>query len=65
MTDQKLNLNINLGEIRYLEITDIIGYKLVHDSEIQNDGSNRLEEIHHCREIFAVADRKIRHVKIP
>ena len=24
MTDQKLNLNINLGEIRYLEVPDII-----------------------------------------
>ena len=39
MTDQKLNLNINLGEI-------------------QNDGSNRLNEIHQCTEVFAVADRK-------
>ena len=45
MTDQKLNLNINLGEIWYLEVPDIINYKLVHDSETQNDGSNRLDEI--------------------
>ena len=65
MTDQTLNLNINLGEIRYLEVPDIIDYKLVHDSEIQNDGSNRLDEIHQYTEIFAVADRKTRHVKIP
>ena len=48
MTDKKLNLNINLGEIRYLEVPDIINYKLFHDSEIQNDGSNRLHEIHQC-----------------
>ena len=65
MTDQKLNLNINLGEIRYLEVSDIIDYKLVHDSEIQNDGSNRLDEIHQYTEVFAVADLKTRHVKIP
>ena len=65
MTDQKLNLNISLGEIRYLEITDNINYKLVHDSEIQNDGSNRLDEIHQYTEVFAVADCKTRHVKRP
>ena len=46
MTEQKLNLNINLGPIRYLEVPVIIDYKLVHDTEIQNDGSNRLDEIH-------------------
>ena len=46
MTDKKLNSNINLREIRYLEVPEIIDYKLVHDSEIQNDGSNRLDEIH-------------------
>ena len=46
MTDKKLNSNINLREIRYLEVPDIIDYKLVHDSEIQNDRSNRLDEIH-------------------
>ena len=28
MTDQKLNLNINLGEIRYLEVPEIIDYKM-------------------------------------
>ena len=33
MTDQKLNLNINLGEIRYLEVPDIIDYKLAHNLE--------------------------------
>ena len=48
MTDQNLNLNINLGEIRYLEVPDIIDYKLVYHSEIPNDGSNRLHEIHQC-----------------
>ena len=60
MTDQKLNLNINLGEIWYLEIPDIINYKLVDDSETQNDGSNRLDEIHQYTEVVAVADGKIR-----
>ena len=34
MTDQKLNLNINVYGIRYLEVPDIIDYKLVHHSEI-------------------------------
>ena len=58
MTDQKLNLNINLSEIRYLEVPDIINYKLVHDSEFQNDGSNRLDEIHQYTEVFTVANRK-------
>ena len=29
MADQKLNLNINLGEIWYLEVSDITDYKLV------------------------------------
>ena len=32
----------------YLEVPDIIDYKLVHDLGIQNDGSNRLDEIHQC-----------------
>ena len=58
MTDQKLNLNINLGEIRYLEVPDIIDYKWVHDSEIQNDGFNRLDEIHQYTEVFVIADHK-------
>ena len=58
MTDQKLNLNINLGQIQYLKVPDIIDFKWVHDSEIQNDASNRLDEIHQCTEVFAVADRK-------
>ena len=48
MSDQKLYLNINSGEIWYLQVPNIIDYKLVHDSEIQNDGSNRLDEIHQC-----------------
>ena len=29
MADQKLSLNINLGEIRHLEILDITDYQLV------------------------------------
>ena len=61
---KKKNFNINLDEICYLEVPDIIDYKWVHDSEIQNDGSNRLDEIHQYTEVFAVADRKTRHVKI-
>ena len=64
MTDQKSNLNINLGEVRYLEVPNIIDYKLVHDLKIQNDGSNRLNEIHQCT-VFTIADRKTRHIKIP
>ena len=28
MADQKLNLNINLGKIRYLKVLDINDYKL-------------------------------------
>ena len=58
MTDQKLNLNINLPEIRYSAVPDIINYKLVHDSETPNDGSNRLDEIHHYTDVVAVADSK-------
>ena len=57
MTDQKLNLNINSGEIQYLKVLDIIDYKWAHNSEIQHDGSNRLDEIHQCTEVFVVADR--------
>ena len=33
MTDQKLNLNISWGEIRYLEVPDIINYELVKNSK--------------------------------
>ena len=40
MADQKLNSHINLGEIWYLGVPDITDYKLVHDSEIQSNGSN-------------------------
>ena len=29
MTEQKLNLNLNLGEIRYLRVLDISDYRLV------------------------------------
>ena len=60
-----LNLNIKLGEIRYLEVPDIIDYKLVHDSEIKNDRSNRLDKIHQYTEVVAVADLKTRHLEIP
>ena len=38
---------------------------LAHDSKAQNEGSNRLNDIHQHIEVFAVADRKTRHVKIP
>ena len=65
MTDWKLNLHIKLGVIRYLRLPDIIDYKLVHDSEIQNNGSNILDEIHQYTEVFAVADLETRHVTIP
>ena len=63
MTDRKLNLDINLGEIRYLEVTD---YKLkfitwkfetmdaIWWTEIIEI---HLDEIHHT-EVFAVADAK-------
>ena len=64
MTDQKLNLNNNLGKIRYLEVPDIIDQKLFHDSEIQNDGFNKFDEIYQYTEVFAVADRETKHVKI-
>ena len=43
--------------IRYLGVADIIDYKLVQDSEIQSNRSNRLDEIHQYTEVFAVADR--------
>ena len=43
---------------------DIIDYKLVQGSEIQNNGSNRLDEIYQDTEVFAVADRETRHVTI-
>ena len=60
MTNQKLNSNINLGEIRYLEAPEIINYKLFHNSEPQNDGSSRLDELHQYTEVVAVADGKTR-----
>ena len=56
MTDQKLNLNMNLGEIRYLGVPDIINYKLVHDSEIQNNRSNRLDKVYRK---LVVSDREL------
>ena len=40
MADEKLNAIINLGEIWYLEVPDITDRKLLHDSEIQKNGSN-------------------------
>ena len=45
-------------------VPDIIDYKLVHDSEIQNNRSNALDEIHQYTEIFRVADCETRHVTI-
>ena len=56
---------MKLGEIRYLGVPDIIDYKLVQDSEIQNNGSNILDEIHQYTEVVAVADRETRYVTIP
>ena len=32
-------------------VPDIIDYKLVQDSAIQNNGSNRLDEIHQYTEV--------------
>ena len=43
IADQKLNLNINLGEIRYLGVPDITDYKLEHNSKIQHNGSNMVD----------------------
>ena len=43
----------------------IIDNKLIYDSEIQNENSNRLDKIYQCTEVFAVTDRKTRHIKIP
>ena len=41
MPDQKLNININLNEIRYSRVSDIIDYKLEFmTQEFKNDGSN-------------------------
>ena len=40
MADQKLNSNINLGEMWYLEVPDITDCKLLHDSENKKKGSN-------------------------
>ena len=62
--DQKLNSNINFSKIRYSGIPDIIYYKLVYDSGIQNNESNRLEEIQYT-EVFTVANRKTGDVRIP
>ena len=47
---------MNLGEIRYLGVPDIIDYKLVHDSEIRNNGSKRLDEIYRK---LVVTDREL------
>ena len=47
---------MNLGEIWYFRVPDIIDYKLVHDSEIQNNGSNRLYEIYRN---LVVTDREL------
>ena len=38
MADQQLNLNINLGEIRYLTHNSV--HNWVHNSGIRNDGFN-------------------------
>ena len=52
-------------KFRYLEVPNIIDYKLIHESEIQNNGSNRLDKIHQYTEVFPVADRETSHVTIP
>ena len=70
MTKQKLNLSINLGEIRYLEVPDMIDYNQLMTQKLKTnrkrlEKSNRLDEIHQYTEVFAVTDRKTRHVKIP
>ena len=68
MTDQKLNLNINLREIRYLWVPDFTDYKLefktdpIWRSELIK--INRLDELQYT-EAFAVADAKIRDGEIP
>ena len=57
MTDQILNLNMNLlGEIRYLGVPEIIDYKLVHNSEIRKNRSNRLDEFYRK---LVVTDREL------
>ena len=65
MADQKLNLNVNLGEIQYLGIPDITDYKLelitkkfitmVPIWRTQIIKKIDLDEIQYT-EVFAVAD---------
>ena len=43
MADQKLNSNINLGEMLYLEVPDITDCKLLHYSQINN--TSRINKI--------------------
>ena len=43
MNNKKLNSNVNLGGICYMGIPDITDYKLVHDLEIHNNGSNMVD----------------------
>ena len=59
-----LNIELLVGEIRYLGVPDIIDCKLLHDSEIQNNGSKTLDEIHQYTEIFVVPDPETRYVTI-
>ena len=43
MADQKLDSNLNSGEIWYLGVPDIIDYWLVHNSEIQHNGFHTVD----------------------
>ena len=75
MPDQKLNLNINLGEIQYMELVpDITDYELEFITQkFQTTDpiwrteviiKKYLDEIQYT-EVFAVADAKTRNTKIP
>ena len=63
MTDQKLNLNINLGEIRYLEVGLLITKQFMIQKLKTTDPIDWMKFI--STEVFAVTDRKTGHVKIP
>ena len=63
MTDQKLNLNINLGEIRYSRVPDI-RYWLQISSSIRSSTTDPIDWMNNT-DIFAVANCKTRDTKIP
>ena len=76
MADQKLNLNINLGEIQYMglvpDITDDYKLEFITQKFQTTDPIWRtkiilkkyMDEIQYT-EVFAVADAKTRNAKIP